>query len=378
MEGLKIKENVLNEICELYVKKSDAQALRALFIDLHPLFAVVPKTKTAKIVQIIAKHVTNVPNSGLLQLKLFKEQANWAKGKKHLFLSQRIDLHLAAVYLENREYQHALSITSSLISDVKKREDKMLLVDVYLLQSHIYNQLKNLPKAKSSLMAAKSNAHTVYLNRNAQAEIDIQSGLLDAIDKNFTTAYSHYCEAFKQFSSLEDSRALSCLKYMLMCKIMSDQAAQVPVIIQSKVGLKYLGQEVNSMTALALACQNYSIHRFQDCIVDYKSQLLDDPSVSTHLSSLYDTIFEKNLQKIVEPYSRVEVAFLASSVCMPQTLVEMKISQMVLDKSLQGVLNQKTGCLHIFPEEMIEDCDAETMREIFVIMSDAVQMLLSS
>merc|ERR1711869_175337 len=119
-----------------------------------------------------------------------------------------------------------------------------------------------------------------------QAEIDIQSGLLHSINKNFK-AYSFYYEAFERLSSNDDPRTLSCLKYTLLCKILSGHAAQVCTIIQSKMKRKYSGEEVDSIKALAKVCQIRSLSAFQDCLMSYKTQLVADPHVSTHLGSLY-------------------------------------------------------------------------------------------
>jgi 26S proteasome regulatory subunit N6 len=46
-------------------------------------------------------------------------------------------------------------------------------------------------------------------------------GVLHAEDKDYTTAYSYFFEAFENLSSQgEEERALNALKYMLLCKVM--------------------------------------------------------------------------------------------------------------------------------------------------------------
>lgn len=67
---------------------------------------------------------------------------------------------------------------------------------------------------------------------------------------------------------------------------------------------------------------------------------------------MYDTLLEQNLLRIIEPYSVVDIQHVADMVGQSREQVEGKLSQMILDKILSGVLDQGRGCLIIFdPQE---------------------------
>lgn len=95
-------------------------------------------------------------------------------------------------------------------------------------------------------------------------------------------------------------------------------------------------------------------------------ELSSDSTIRTHLAALYDTLLEQNLLRIIEPYSVVEVEYVAQQVGQGRQNVEAKyvfyplrdcrilhlsrLSQMILDKVFHGVLDQGRGCLLVFEE----------------------------
>lgn len=78
-ECLKVKEGALTKLTELLVEQRDAAALRSLLSDLRPLFAAIPKAKTAKIVRTVIDSIAKVPDSQqLLVSELGQGREGWA------------------------------------------------------------------------------------------------------------------------------------------------------------------------------------------------------------------------------------------------------------------------------------------------------------
>lgn len=138
--------------------------------------------------------------------------------------------------------------------------------------------------------------------------------------------------------------------------------------------ISYSGKDIDAMKAVAQASHKRSLADFQQALKEYKTQLEDDPIVRAHLDSLYDTMLEQNLCRIIEPYSRVQVSFIASSIKLPLQQVEKKLSQMILDKKFSGILDQGDGVLIVFEETPI-DKTYETALETISHMGKVVDTL---
>lgn len=109
-------------------------------------------------------------------------------------------------------------------------------------------------------------------------------------------------------------------------------------------------------------------------MLKYEKYLKTNHLISHNLDELYENMFESNLLKIVQPYSNVELSHVSAMIKLPLDQVERKLSQMVLDKKLHGILEQGKGHLVIYDSA---DADANYSRALEIIhnMGDAVEGL---
>eukprot|EP00163_Fabomonas_tropica_P032212 TRINITY_DN798_c1_g2_i1.p1 TRINITY_DN798_c1_g2~~TRINITY_DN798_c1_g2_i1.p1 ORF type:complete len:243 (-),score=66.74 TRINITY_DN798_c1_g2_i1:190-918(-) len=206
-------------------------------------------------------------------------------------------------------------------------------------------------RARASLTAARTSANAVYCPPKLQQQIDMQAGILHAEEHDYKTGYSYFFEAFETAHSLDEPHnAIPALKYMLLCRIMTQKAQEVYAIINSKNAMKYAGRDVDALRAVAEAYNDRSVHKFEDALNAFKAELTDDPIIHSHLKELYETLLEQNLSRLIEPFSRVQIAHVASLIELDPTLVESKLSQMILDKKLNGILDQGAGDLIVYDD----------------------------
>ena len=125
---------------------------------------------------------------------------------------------LVSLYLSTQAYKPAIALIDTLLGELKRLDDKLVLTEVHLLESKVYRGIGNLAKAKvnfnarlslqksklicqASLTSARTAANAIYCPPYLQAALDLQSGILHAEDKDYTTAYSYFYETFEMLGS---------------------------------------------------------------------------------------------------------------------------------------------------------------------------------
>lgn len=321
---LRDKEVALIKLGTLYRDSSMLDKLSQLITDSRTFMSHIAKAKTTKLVRTLLDLFPQ--DSKDMQMKVIQENIDWARTEKRVFLRQSLEIKLINVLLDAEKYQEALTITQTLLKELKKFDDKIILTEVYLLESRAAHHMHNHALAKTALTSARTTANSVYCPPTLQAQLDLQSGVIMAEDKDYKTAYSYFFEAFEGFcqSAERDNRALSALKYMLLCKIMIGSPNDVFSLLSLKSAAPYIGKDVDAMKAIATALEERSLDLFKTALQNYSDQLQKDEIIRSHLSYLYDTLLEQNLIRVIEPYSAVELSWIASEVGQSLQVIEDK------------------------------------------------------
>lgn len=355
----------------------------------------ITKAKTAKVVrQLLDIVCTAAPEAHKMQESVARSIIQWTEQEKRSFLRQRVEAKLASILFVQHKYVEALEICDRLLHELKKLDDKQLLVETHLLESKVHFALRNLPKAKAALTASRTAANAIYVTPRLQADIDSMSGTIHTEEDDYNTAHSYFLEAFEQLDQMNnDEEAIIALKYMMLCRILDslrvalqlsssgnvgikskDESLDLSTLLTSKQAIKYAGKEIQAMSAVAKAASNRNLKEFQEVLETYSSELLDDLLIKHHLHVLREQLLESNLIRIIEPYSCVELSHIASLIEMPLEVVEKKLSQMILDGKLHGILDQGKGQLVVY-EESEKDRAMERGLEVIANMDAVVTSL---
>uniref|UniRef100_A0A672LT00 26S proteasome non-ATPase regulatory subunit 11B-like n=1 Tax=Sinocyclocheilus grahami TaxID=75366 RepID=A0A672LT00_SINGR len=348
-EAVRVKEQSILELGTLLAKTGQAAELGGLLKFVRPFLISISKAKAARLVRSLLDLFLDMEAATGQEVELCLECIEWAKAEKRTFLRQALEARLISLYFDTKRYQEALHLGSQLLQELKKMDDKALLVEVQLLESKTFHALSNLPKARAALTSARTTANAIYCPPKLQAALDMQSGIIHAAEeKDWKTAYSYFFEAFEGYDSIDSPRAVTALKYMLLCKIMLSSPEEVQALISGKLMKLPLANK-------SQASKNRSLADFEKALTEYTKELRDDPIINTHLAKLYDNLLEQNNVKYV--------------------LIELRFVQCFsMPKSPECILDQGEGVLIIFEEPPV-DKTYEAALETIQNMSKVVDSL---
>lgn len=371
---LQDQETAILELGKIYQAQNEAIKLSELARNSRKVLGGFAKSKTAKIIRTIVEDFDPIPNGLEAQNIAIRESIDWAVENKLSFLRQQLQLKLSSKLYEGGAYQEGLKIITGLLTEYKKLDDKSSLVEVQLVESQIYHALRNIPKSRAALTSARTSANSIYCPTLLQAELDCQSGILNAEDKDYKTAFSYFYESFEGFNSQNDPRAIVVLKYMLLTKIMLNLIDDVNVILNNKNVIKYQSRDIDAMKAISTAYSKRSLMDFEGALMTYSDELKSDQIIRNHFNALYDNLLEQNLLKIIESYSVVELSHISKTIGLNLQQVEGKLSQMILDKVFYGVLDQGNGWLIIYDQPRT-DAAYEASLDLVKNLSSVVDLL---
>ena len=301
--------------------------------------------------------------------KLCNEIIQFCIDTNNISMKNRIQTRLAEIYFINHHYTNALDLCNKIIFDLKRYEDNLGLIQLLLLESKIHYATKGISKAKAALTSVKTLVTKVYIEPKLQANIDMHAGILAAHEKDFNLAYSYFFESFDVYNiptQKKKNKAMKAFQYMILSKIVGGHIEEVNNIVLSKQGRDYYGKEVEALRSVENAVKEKSIKLLKENI-EKNIQYLQDNVIEYHLSNLNNELLEKNLIKIIKPYSVVEIDFVSKSIGLPYIEVLNKLRQMILDKKINGILDQGKGSLILYeslPSNPYLDKSLETFKNL--------------
>ncbi|KEG03299.1 26S proteasome regulatory subunit RPN6, putative [Plasmodium vinckei vinckei] len=539
---MQINDKLIYLLCDYYINKEDIDNLINFTTSNENYFSVLPQAKTAKLIRNIVEKISKkIRNISTLYI-IFKKYMNWAYEKKRNFLRCRIEVKIIILFILKQKYKTALSLIERLLKEVKKVDDKALLLELYIVETKIYMLLKNSTKMKASLTFAKNIANTINTAIYINSEIDLLSGILYIYEKDYRSAYIYLYECYEtlytyiynsqnntldflskkhndfysviihniintstissqnrtksisQISpfllsfytfyeyydcsnsllnidemnllsnnvnliysdiacnistsyqeleegkmycitnpielnyelinnltidnygnlleltssnagdmrennsnkspvfifpennningnfglnlNIENLKLIVPLKYMLLCKILEENNRKdINTILCENNKLNYIpNKEIQILLDISKCYENRTLDIFEN-VIKYNIFLINiDKVIYNYLKELYELLLEKNILKIIEAYSCIDLNYIGQKLNLDINKIISKLSEMILDKKLNGTLDQNAGILILY-DDMPDTKMYQNVLEIINNLTESVDIL---
>ncbi|KAI4835974.1 26S proteasome regulatory subunit RPN6 [Plasmodium brasilianum] len=531
---MQINDKLIYLLCDYYINKKEIDNLINFTTSNENYFNVLPQAKTAKLIRNIVEKISKkIRNISTLYI-IFKKYINWAYEKKRNFLRCRIEVKIIILFILKQKYKTALSLIERLLKEVKKVDDKTLLLELYIVETKIYMLLKNSSKMKASLTFAKNIANTINTAIYINSEIDLLSGILFIYEKDYRSAYiylyecyetlytyiynSHnntldflskkhndfysviihniintstissqnktksisqispfllsfytfyeyydssnsvlnldemnissnnvnliysdmICKISSSYQELDEEKiycitnpielnydliknltldnygnlleSKSCkitensififpennivfgnfglnlnienlkiivpLKYMLLCKILEENNRKdINTILCENNKLNYIpNKEIQILLDISKCYENRSLDVFEKIIKINIFLINIDKVIYNYLKELYELLLEKNILKIIEAYSCIDLNYISQKLNLDINKIISKLSEMILDKKLNATLDQNIGILILY-DDMPDTKNYQDVLEIINNLTESVDIL---
>lgn len=118
--------------------------------------------------------------------------------------------------------------------------------------------------AKAALTASRTSSNAIYVAPALQAELDEMSGMLQCEESDYITAYSYFLEAHDGYEQSKDMRAVTCLQYMILSKVLQGDVKNLnlstdPISAVNSIGIKVnVVSDLTSLLSSSKVAMKYS------------------------------------------------------------------------------------------------------------------------
>lgn len=371
LNTLEEKEAYVMHAIQGFVENNNYENILDLLGNLQTYWTDLSTARLTKILTKILDAIVLNENNFEQIIELLKNLIIQCKNKK--LLECELKRRLVYLYLISNKYKECLDLIKEVVVVLKKFDDKINLIRIFLYESKVYYMLRNADLAKSALTAARAMAVNVACPMSLQAEIDVLNGMFLVDEGCYDSATGYFVEGIEGFlMDKQIENAKKPLSYLILSKILAGRYDEIKTLFNTKSIKKMEINEENDhfikmLVEVKEIARNRDVIAYQKCLVANQQNLETDVFLSKHLTYYYNKLLENNILKNIEPYSHVKIAFIAEQLHFEKDLVEDKLRMMILDKKIHGILDHKTQCLVLFDKKNEEKTEFE--KNIFILES---------
>ncbi|KAI7884175.1 PCI-domain-containing protein [Lichtheimia hyalospora FSU 10163] len=255
----------------------------------------------------------------------------------------KTNLKLAKLWLDRKEYGRLTKILRELRAACETEDGTdhqrkgTHLLEVLALEIQMYTETKNNKKLKElyhQCMGVKS----AIPHPRIMGVIRECGGKMHMREKEWDNAQTDFFESFKNYDEAGSPQRIQVLKYLVLANMLTD--SQINPFDSQETKPYKNDKEIVAMTNLVSAYQRKDIGEFERILRVNRQSIMGDSFIRDYIDDVLRNIRTLVLVKLIKPYTRVELSFIAKRLNITVEEVEELAVGLILDQKISGQIDQ--------------------------------------
>jgi len=304
--------------------------------------AAVTRNYSEKVINKILDLVSGSQQMDLLQ-ELYETTLSALQEAKNDRLWFKTNLKLGKLWYDLAEYSRLQRIIKELNRSCQREDGSddltkgTQLLEVYALEIQMYTATKNNKKLKSLYQKALQIKSAIPHPR-IMGVIRECGGKMHMAQREWEKARNDFFEAFKNYDEAGVGRRVQCLKYLVLATMLLNSDINP---FDSQEAKPYKNDpEILAMTNLVNAYMRNEIREFEKILKSNSRTIMGDAFIKMYIDDLLKNIRTQVLLKVITPYTRIRIPFIATELNIPASEVETLLVSLILDGQIDGHIDQ--------------------------------------
>mmetsp|Transcript_26985 Transcript_26985/g.60355 ORF Transcript_26985/g.60355 Transcript_26985/m.60355 type:complete len:450 (+) Transcript_26985:103-1452(+) len=218
------------------------------------------------------------------------------------------------------------------------------LLEVYALEIQWCTATKN--TARMKVVYPKTlNLNAAVADPRIMGLIREEGGKMYMGEQKWKAAYEEFYEGFRGYQEAGNPRAKDALKYVVLANMLA--LSDINPFAAREAKAYQEEKEIVAMQTLRSAYEANDLTSFERTLENKQNRILADPFIMSYVSPLRRRMREQVLLNLVKPYRRIRLEFVARELKLDEAEVEGLLVNMILDKRIDGKIDQIRGFLSL-------------------------------
>ncbi|KAG2224694.1 hypothetical protein INT45_009009 [Circinella minor] len=255
----------------------------------------------------------------------------------------KTNLKLAKLWLDRKEYSRTTKILRELRkacesgdgTDYQRKGTHLL--EVLALEIQMHTETKNNKKLKE-LYQQSLNVKSAIPHPRIMGVIRECGGKMHMGEKEWDMAQTDFFESFKNYDEAGSPQRIQVLKYLVLANMLTE--SQINPFDSQETKPYKNDKEIVAMTNLVSAFQRKDIREFERILKSNRQSIMGDSFIRAYIDDVLANIRKQFLVKLIKPYTRIELAFMAKQLSITSEEVEELLIALILDEKISGQIDQ--------------------------------------